>query len=67
MKYGFIGCGNMGGALIRAAAKNTKDIMIADFDNWEALAAYKADTMRDNVIEYVKTIAEVRAKVEYER
>ncbi|MBR6502152.1 MAG: pyrroline-5-carboxylate reductase [Clostridia bacterium] len=32
MKYGFIGCGNMGGALIRAAAKSTKDIMIADFD-----------------------------------
>ena len=42
-------------------------VMIADFDSWEALAAYKADTMRDNVIEYVKTIAEVRAKVEYER
>ena len=42
-------------------------LMIADFENWEALAAYKADTMRDNIIEYVKTIAEVRAKVEYER
>ena len=42
-------------------------VMIADFENWEALAAYKADDMRDNVIEYVKTIAEVRAKVEYER
>ena len=42
-------------------------VMIADFDNWESLAAYKADDMRDNVIEYVKTIAEVRAKVEYER
>jgi hypothetical protein len=41
--------------------------MIADFESWEALAAYKADTMRDNVIEYVKTIADVRAKVEYER
>ena len=42
-------------------------VMIADFDSWESLAAYKADDMRDNVIEYVKTIAEVRAKVEYER
>ena len=42
-------------------------MMIADFESWEALAAYKADTMRDNIIEYVKTIAEVRAKVEYER
>jgi hypothetical protein len=41
--------------------------MLADFDNWEALAAYKADTLRGNVIQYVKTIAEVRAKVEYER
>ncbi len=36
MKYGFIGCGNMGGALIRATAKTTKDIMIADFDNQKA-------------------------------
>jgi hypothetical protein len=41
--------------------------MLADFDSWETLAAYKADTLRGNVIEYVKTIAEVRAKVEYER
>ena len=37
MKYGFIGCGNMGGALIRAAAKTTKDIMVADFDNKKAI------------------------------
>ena len=42
-------------------------VMLADFDSWEALAAYKADTLRDNVIQYVETIAEVRAKVEYER
>ena len=42
-------------------------VMMADFESWEALAAYKADTLRDNVIEYVKTIADVRAKVEYER
>lgn len=38
MKYGFIGCGNMGGALIRAAAKTTKDIMVADFDNKKAIS-----------------------------
>ena len=33
MRYtlGFIGCGNMGGALIRALSKKTNDIMIADF------------------------------------
>lgn len=30
MKYGFIGCGNMGGAIIRALRKQTADIMIAD-------------------------------------
>lgn len=38
MKYGFIGCGNMGSALIRAVAKSTKDIMIADFDSGKATA-----------------------------
>ena len=54
MKYGFIGCGNMGGALIRAAAKTTKDIMIADFDNEKAveLANELGLTVGDN-----KTIA----------
>ena len=31
MKYGFIGCGNMGGALAEALSKSTKDIMLADF------------------------------------
>lgn len=30
MKYGFIGCGNMGGAIARALSRQTKDIMIAD-------------------------------------
>ena len=30
MKYGFIGCGNMGGALARALTKTTRDIIIAD-------------------------------------
>ncbi len=36
MKYGFIGCGNMGGALARALSKTTKDIMLADFDSKKA-------------------------------
>ena len=55
MKYGFIGCGNMGSALIRAAAKQTKDIMIADFDIEKAneLASELALCTGDN-----KTIAE---------
>ena len=30
MKYGFIGCGNMGGAIARALSKNTKDILLSD-------------------------------------
>ena len=30
MKYGFIGCGNMGGAIARALSQNTKDILISD-------------------------------------
>ena len=31
MKYGFIGCGNMGSSLVRALYKSTTDIAIADF------------------------------------
>ncbi|MBR4866276.1 MAG: pyrroline-5-carboxylate reductase, partial [Clostridia bacterium] len=38
MKYGFIGCGNMGGALARALAKTTKDILLADYDQNKAQA-----------------------------
>ncbi len=30
MKYGFIGCGNMGGAIARALRKKTAEIMISD-------------------------------------
>ena len=30
MKYGFIGCGNMGGAIARALSRKTKDIYITD-------------------------------------
>ena len=30
MKYGFIGCGNMGGAIAKALRQQTADIMIAD-------------------------------------
>ena len=30
MKYGFIGCGNMGGAIARALCKATKDIFLSD-------------------------------------
>ena len=30
MKYGFIGCGNMGGSIVRALSRNTKDIAVTD-------------------------------------
>ena len=30
MKYGFIGCGNMGGAIARALSKTTNEIMVTD-------------------------------------
>lgn len=30
MKYGFIGCGNMGGAIAKALSKSTCDIMLSD-------------------------------------
>lgn len=30
MKYGFIGCGNMGGAIAMALSKSTTDILVAD-------------------------------------
>ena len=30
MKYGFLGCGNMGGAIARALSRKTKDIAVSD-------------------------------------
>ena len=30
MKYGFIGCGNMGGAIVRALSQSTKEIAVSD-------------------------------------
>lgn len=30
MKYGFIGCGNMGGAIAKALSRSTKDILLSD-------------------------------------
>ena len=36
MRYGFIGCGNMGGAIARAMANSTKNILLADADEKKA-------------------------------
>ena len=50
MKYGFIGCGNMGGAIARALAKTTGDIMITDrFGKAEMLAKELFCTYTDAV------------------
>lgn len=49
MKYGFIGCGNMGGAIARAVSRSTKDIAIADRSGkGKSLAAELGITYSDN-------------------
>ena len=39
MKYGFIGCGNMGGAIARALSKSTKSILLSDVTDKAMLLA----------------------------
>lgn len=49
MKYGFIGCGNMGGAVARALSHSTKDIAVSDRSGrGKALAADLGITYSDN-------------------
>ena len=49
MKYGFIGCGNMGGAIARALRRQTDSIMIADpSPNAKAAAASLGAVYTDN-------------------
>lgn len=49
MKYGFIGCGNMGSSLVRALYKSTTDIAIADFsEKAKEFAKELAVTHTDN-------------------
>lgn len=43
MKYGFIGCGNMGGAIASALCKSTKSILISDPNEKATLLAQKLD------------------------
>lgn len=49
--FGFIGTGNMGGALAKAAAKSTKDILLADHfaEKAEALTAQLGCDSADNI------------------
>ncbi len=49
MKYGFIGCGNMGGAIARALSRTTTDIALSDRSGKaKALAAELSLTYTDN-------------------
>jgi len=49
MKYGFIGCGNMGGAIAKALSKSTTDIALADRSGkGKALAQSLSITYSDN-------------------
>lgn len=49
MKYGFIGCGNMGGAIAKALCRQTADIMVADpSPNAKALAENLGAVYTDN-------------------
>ena len=41
MKYGFIGCGNMGGAIASALSKSTKSILISDPNKKASILAEK--------------------------
>lgn len=49
MKYGFIGCGNMGGAIAKALCKKTTDILVSDRSGKaKALAAELGISYGDN-------------------
>ena len=49
MKYGFLGCGNMGGAIARALSNSTKDITLADISGInKTLAAELGISHADN-------------------
>lgn len=43
MKYGFIGCGNMGSAVVKALCESTKDIAVTDRSGKAAAFAKKQD------------------------
>ncbi len=50
MKYGFIGCGNMGGAIVRALSKATSDIAVSDrTGKAKAMAEELGVTYTDNL------------------
>ena len=54
MKYGFLGCGNMGGALVKALSKVTKDITVTDRSG-------KAKSLADSLGIHYGTAEEIAA------
>ncbi len=48
MQYGFIGCGNMGGAVARALSQSTKDIAVSDRSGKAAALATQLDIAYSN-------------------
>ncbi|MBQ3416723.1 MAG: pyrroline-5-carboxylate reductase [Ruminococcus sp.] len=57
--FGFIGVGNMGGALAKAAAKSTKDIWVTDY------CVEKAERIRDLVDVEISYNAEIAQNAKY--
>ena len=56
MKYGFLGCGNMGGAIAKALSKTTKDILLASrSDRAEKLAAALGCSYAKSNVELIGT------------
>lgn len=55
MKYGFIGCGNMGGAIASALSKSTKSILLSDPSDKAALLAAKLGCTTGSNMEAVQT------------
>lgn len=55
MRYGFIGCGNMGGAIARALSRSTNDIMLSDPSGKAQLLAEELDCIYTDNTAIVKT------------
>lgn len=54
-KFGFIGCGNMGGALLQAAAKNNPDMRISVFDVFQDKARDFAERFNNVYVTDIQT------------
>lgn len=59
MKYGFIGCGNMGGAVAKALSKATKDIKLSDRSGKGKLLAQELGAIYSTNADIAKTCERV--------